>query len=202
VSDPLASLTPPYDPKNPPPCTAAPSAATGTTTWGNSAGTITCYSGNIKINNTVTMDPGTYVFTGTLDFSGGGSLSGTGVTLYFAGPNGTLGGSGNGNTTVNLTAPTSGPYNGILIYQDPTDTNTAEFNGTPNTTLTGVIYIPGALLEFSGNTNGKVTAKTTYNLTTVLIVNQLYVKGNATLNIINYNTTVSNPPITAVALVE
>ena len=49
------------------------------------------------------MDAGTYVFTGNLDLTGGGALNGTGVTLYFAAPNGQLGGPGNGNTTLNLT---------------------------------------------------------------------------------------------------
>ena len=136
------------------------------------------------------MSAGTYVFTGDLDFTGHGSLTGTGVTLYFAGPNGQLGGPGNGNTTLNLTAPTSGAYNGILIYQDRTDANLAEFNGTPITNLTGIIYMPDNALEFSGNT--------TSNLTTDLIVNQLIEQGNATVNITNYNTTVSTchlPPL-------
>jgi hypothetical protein len=141
------------------------------------------------------MSAGTYVFTGNLDLGGNGSLTGTGVTMYFAGPNGQLGGPGNGNTTLNLTAPDDGStYSGILIYQDRTDANLAEFNGTPITNLTGIIYIPDAALEFSGNT--------TSNLTTDLIVNQFILQGNTTVNITNYNTTVSNSPLTTIALVE
>ena len=105
-----------------------------------------------------------------------------------------MGGPGNGNTTLNLTAPTSGAYNGILMYQDRTDANLAEFNGTPITNLTGIIYMPDNPLEFSGNT--------TSNLITDLIVNQLIEQGNATVNITNYNTTVNNSPLTTVALVE
>ena len=54
--------------------------------------------------------------------------------------------------------------------------------------------MPDAELELSGNT--------TMNLTTDLIVNQLYDKGNATINITNYNATVSTSPLTSVALVE
>jgi hypothetical protein len=189
ISDPLASLpAPTYNAAS---CTAAPSG----TAWGPAtAGGTVCYSGNIKVQQNITMSAGTYVFTGDLDFTGHGSLTGTGVTLYIAGPNGQLGGPGNGNTTLNLTAPTSGPYNGILIYQDRTDANLAEFNGTPITNLTGIIYMPDAPLEFSGNTVS--------NLTTDLIVNQLIEQGNATVNITNYNTTVNNSPLTTVALVE
>ena len=190
ISDPLASLPPP--PYNPASCTAAPSG----TTWGPAtAGGTVCYSGNIKVQKDVVMNAGIYVFTGDLDFTGNGSLtSNGGVTLYFAGPNGQLGGPGNGKTSLNLTATTGGPYNDILIYQDRTDANLAEFNGTPIVNLTGIIYMPDAPLEFSGNT--------TSNLVTDLIVNQLIEQGNATVNITNFNTTVSNSPLTTVALVE
>lgn len=188
-SDPLANLpAPTYNAAS---CTAAPAG----TTWGPAAaGGTVCYSGNIKVQNNVTMNPGTYVFPGTLDFSGNGSLTGTGVTLYFPAPNGTLGGNGNGNTSLNLTAPTSGTYNGILIYQDPADTNTGEFNGTPITNLTGIIYMPNAELEISGNS--------TVNLDTDLIVGSLYDKGNATINMTDYSQTVTNSPLKSVALVE
>jgi Flp pilus assembly protein TadG len=191
ISDPLASLpAPPYTPAS---CTAAPSG----TAWGPATpGGTVCYSGNINVGTrNVIMNAGIYVFTGDLDFTGNGSLtSNGGVTLYFAGPNGQLGGPGNGKTTLNLTATTGGPYNDILIYQDRTDANLGEFNGTPITNLTGIIYMPGAPLEFSGNTVS--------NLTTVLIVNQLIEQGNATVNITNFNTTVNNSPLTTVALVE
>jgi Flp pilus assembly protein TadG len=188
-SDPLANLpAPTYNAAS---CTAPPTG----TTWGPAtAGGTVCYSGDISVKNAVTMSAGTYVFPGPLDFSGNGSLTGTGVTLYFPGPNGTLGGPGNGNTTLNLTAPTSGTYNGILIYQDPSDTNTGEFNGTPITNLTGIIYMPNAELEISGNT--------TVNLDTDLIIGSLYDKGNATINMTDYSQTVTNSPLKSVALVE
>jgi hypothetical protein len=194
VSDPLASLPPPPTvPCAPPPVSGAWDAA--------GAGGTVCYSGNIKINNAVTMTTGTYVFTGNLDLTGHGSLDGTaGVTLYFAAPNGQLGGSGNGNTTINLVAPTSGTYHGILIYQDPNDTNTGEFNGTPIENFTGIVYMPGAMFELSGNTTFGGSNTTT--LTTDIIVGSFYDKGNATVNLTNYSSTVSNSPIKAVALVE
>jgi hypothetical protein len=149
---------------------------------------------NIKVLNNVTMNPGTYVFTGNLDMTGNGSLNGTGVTLYFAAPNGQLGGPGNGNTTLNLTAPTSGPYNGLLIYQDPNDTNTAELNGTPISNFTGIVYMPNAELMLSGNT--------TMNFVTDLIVGSFYDKGNASINITDYSQSIGTPLLTSVALVE
>jgi Flp pilus assembly protein TadG len=189
VSNPLASLpAPTYNAAS---CTAPP--ANGN--WGPAAaGGTVCYSGNIKVQNNVTMNPGTYVFTGNLDMTGNGSLNGTGVTLYFPAPNGQLGGPGNGNTTLNLTAPTSGPYNGILIYQDPNDTNTGELNGTPISNFTGIVYMPNAELMLSGNT--------TMNFVTDLIVGSFYDKGNATINITDYSQSIGTPLLTSVALVE
>jgi hypothetical protein len=187
-SNPLASLLPPT-------YTAASCAPPAGTAWGPAtAGGTVCYSGNISTKQNITMSAGTYVFTGDLDFTGGGSLTGTGVTLYFAGPNGQFGGPGNGKTTLDLTAPTSGPYAGILIYQDPTDTNLAELNGTPITNFVGVVYMPGNEFELSGNT--------TMNLTSNLIVNSFYEKGNATITITNYAGTIGTPLLSSVALVE
>jgi Flp pilus assembly protein TadG len=193
VSDPLASLPPP------PTVPCAPPPSTGSWDAAGAGGTV-CYSGNIKINSNVTMTAGTYVFTGDLDFTGNGTLNGTGVTLYFAAPNGQLGGPGNGNTTINLTAPTSGTYSGILIYQDPNDTNTGEFNGTPIETFSGIVYMPGAEFELSGNTTFGGNPATT--LVTDIIVNSFYAKGNATVNIKDYSSTAGNSPLKAVALVE
>jgi hypothetical protein len=187
-NDPLASLVPP-------PYNAASCAAPTGTAWdaAGAGGTI-CYSGNVTINSAVTMTPGIYVFTGDLKFNGHGSLTGTGVTLYFAGPNGQFGDPGAGGTTLDLTAPTSGTYNGILIYQDPNDTNLGELNGTPITHFTGIVYMPGAEFELSGNT--------TMNLTSNLIVNSFFDQGNANITITNYAGTIGTPLLSSVALVE
>jgi hypothetical protein len=141
------------------------------------------------------MNPGVYVVTGNLDLGGKGSLTGTGITIYIA-PGGSLGGGGNGNTTLNLTAPENAPtnpYNGILIYQDAANTNTISLNGTPIANLTGIIYAPSAELDLSGNTN--------MNLTTDLIVGSLYDKGNASINLTDFTKTFGGP-LTTIALVE
>ena len=189
LSDPLVNII------SPPTYTAASCTAVPKTgNWGPAtAGGTVCYSGNISVKANVTMNPGVYVFTGTLDFGGHGSLTGTGVTLYIA-PGGTFGGNGNGNTTLDLTAPTSGPYNGILLYQDPSNTNVAELNGTPITHFTGIVYMPSNQFILSGNT--------TMNMTTDLIVNTFYDKGNANINITDYTQTVVGSPLTTIALVE
>jgi len=189
-SDPLAPLVSPptYSAGS---CTAAPTG----TTWGPAtAGGTVCYSGNISVSKNVTMSAGVYVFTGTLSLQGHGSLTGTGVTIYLPGPSGSMDGGGSGNTTLNLTAPTSGAYNGILIYEDANNTNPIDLRGTPVANLTGIIYAPSAQLTLGGNT--------TENFTADIIVNKLYDFGNATINITNYTSTVSTSPLTTIALVE
>lgn len=199
ISDPLAGvITPPT--YNPASCTAAPSApkkGSNAVTWGTTAGATTCYSGTIKVTATVTLTPGVYVIPGTLDFSGGGSITGTGVTFYIP-PGGTFGNNGAGSTTLNLTAPTSGPYDGVVIYQDAANANQIYLNGTPVVGLTGIIYAPSAQLDVGGNTKAGVTQ----TFITDLVVGSLYDFGNATINIENYTTLVPGSPLTTIALVE
>ena len=71
---------------------------------------------------------------------------------------------GASNAAVTLTAPSSGTYAGMAVIQDPAaslDTSngggcTANCNtviGGPNTSITGVVYIPSGNLSFSGNPN-------------------------------------------------
>ncbi len=218
VSDPLAPLISPPDPSTWGTCSAAPMTpparpAPQVVQWQPNANGVVCYSGSPTIGAglTVNMSAGTYVFTGTLDLSGHGTLTGTGVTIYLPPPTklpttipvsnqsasgGTLGGGGNGNTTLTLTAPSdpANPYNHILIYEDAGNTNNVSFNGTPVATLTGIIYAPSAELDLSGNTN--------MNLTTDLIVGSLYDKGNATINLTDLTQTVTDSPLNTIALVE
>lgn len=57
----------------------------------------------------------------------------------------------NGNELVQLTPPTSGPYAGIVIYQEKTNTNTISINGTSDSYVSGFIYAPGAHVFYAGN---------------------------------------------------
>jgi MBG domain (YGX type)/Bacterial Ig-like domain (group 3) len=95
---------------------------------GNSSQTIDpgIYSAiNVSGNGKLTMNPGVYIIIagGGFSVSGNGSVSGSGVTIYNAGSNvsndsgnfGSVTLSGNGN--ISLTAPTTGAYAGVLIFQ-------------------------------------------------------------------------------------
>jgi hypothetical protein len=115
------------------------------------------YCGGIKVNAgaTLTLNPGIYYLDGgDLTVNGGATLAGVGVTLVFSKKNkntwanATL----NGNATINLTAPTSGPTAGIVMFGDrgmPTGT-TFKFNSGASQYLGGAIYLPTAAITFAG----------------------------------------------------
>ena len=157
-ADPLSSLAKPAIP------------ACGTTTQGPVlkgspsaliiTGTVTlypdrAYCGGITITNgaKVTFQPGVFVL-GTSNSAGGlavdvgATVNGTGVTIYNYGSSGAITFSYSSFTSggVSLVAPTSGPYSGILLYQDPGNTTQATLLGSRswNTVLQGAYYFPTA----------------------------------------------------------
>ena len=102
-----------------------------------------------------TLGPGIYyIVGGGVSFSSSKSITGSGVMFYLTcnatntAHASTVTGSGN----VSITAPTSGPYIGILMFQDPscpTGTNTITASGWSNST--GALYFPNTELDFTGS---------------------------------------------------
>ena len=193
AGDPLSYLTAP----------ASGSAGTCSAT-SCTAGT---YS-SISINGgTVTLQPGTYIVNGNLTINGNANVTGTGVTFYI-----TNGGSVtiNGTGSVQLTAPTTGTYAGILFYQDPSDTSAAKVNGTSTSFFQGSLYFPKASLDFSGTaTTGVCPNGTTANgfngcaAYTIIVSDALTVSGNTTVNInSDYSSLPGGNPIKNAVLVE
>lgn len=124
------------------------------------------YCGGLSINGTANFAPGVYVISGgTFKVNAGAMVSGSGVTFYLT--NGaTL--SFDGNATLNLSAPTSGTYAGLLFFGDRTQANaTNTINGNANTQMSGAIYFPSQNVRFLGNFTGsngclQVVASTIY----------------------------------------
>jgi len=202
VSDPLAYLSPPtYSAGS---CTSNPAysynggglsyhVGPGSNYSTTQSGNLVCYTsltvgGN---GNTVTVNPGIYVITGSLNFGNGTILGGNGVTFYITN-------SGqvtfNNGAAFNFTAPTSGTFNGILFYQDRSDTQTATLLGGTNATMQGILYFPDAALNFS---NGSAT--TFY---TPIIAASLTMTGGTTFTDDDYATKNSSSPLTSPRLVE
>ncbi len=110
------------------------------------------YCSGINFSNgvTATLMPGIYIINGgSLNFSGNG-VTGNGVMFFLSGTSGgvTI---ANGET-VNLSAETSGTYQGVLFFQDKLDTTAASFAGGAAMQLTGSLYFPGARLSYSNGT--------------------------------------------------
>jgi len=62
----------------------------------------------------------------------------------------------NGGATINLTAPISGTYKGILIFQDRRATtmgDTLQLNGNSSSTLRGAVYAPRNEILMNGTTD-------------------------------------------------
>ena len=104
---------------------------------------------NKTISGDVTLQPGTYILRGgQVKLGGNGKLVGSGVTIFLMeGAEFSV----NGNEILQLTPPTSGPYAGITIFQEKTNTNTIAINGTSGSFVSGFVYAPGAHVFYAGN---------------------------------------------------
>jgi len=117
----------------------------------------TCYSDFSPTGNqTYFLDPGIYYLNNTNFNTGGGiTLIGTGVTIILTGTN--PGGiTPNGNSTIQLSAQTSGTYAKMLFLQAPGATTDSLINGTAASYFDGAMYFPSTNVSFNG-TSGAST---------------------------------------------
>lgn len=118
-----------------------------------------CYSG-MDIKGTVTFQPGVYYIDGSsLSFGATARASGSGVTFILTSRNAGSNPSTiatldmHGNAQVNFSAPTSGTYEGVLMYQDPrANYGDSHVNGNSSSRLEGGFYFPRQQLTFNGTT--------------------------------------------------
>jgi len=138
-----------------------PSGCTQNYSGGNATLQPGVYCNGISLTGgaNVTLSPGTYYLDASdLRVAGNAKLSGTGVTIVFTSSKGKTYGwaSVASNATINLSAPTSGPTAGIVLFGDRNMPQGTVFKltggGTQN--WTGAIYLPRANLTFAGGTTG------------------------------------------------
>jgi Flp pilus assembly protein TadG len=159
------------------------------------------YCGGISVNAgaTLTLSQGIYYLDGgNLQVNGGGTLNGDRVTLVFTSKNRSdfATASINGNATVNLTPPTTGPTAGIVMFGDrriPAGT-AFKFNGGATQYLGGAIYVPTGAVSFSGGSGTSTSC-------TQLIGYSVTFTGNSAfaLNCNNYGTRPFSPLIVKLA---
>jgi hypothetical protein len=137
-----------------------------------------CSGFTVSAQSTVNLNSGTYYINGG-DFkvNGGGTLTGSDVTIVLTGSGSdyatmTI----NGGAVVSLSAPTSGEYAGVVVMQDRNapSSGSNKLNGGSTTEFSGAVYFPSQPVEFTGgnSTGGGCTR---------LVALTIDIKGNADL---------------------
>lgn len=134
----------PYPPENlPNPVCNGAAVRTGNTL---SPGT---WNGSFPPSGVTQLQPGIYCVNGNFTLNGNDTLTGNDVVIVMQ--------SGyirwNGNGALHLSAPTSGPFKGLLIYFPMTNNSEIRINGTSDQLLTGTILAPASPIVLLGTAN-------------------------------------------------
>jgi len=142
----------------------------------NSSKTITLQPGKycnqviVEGGGPVVFSPGVYDFQSGFTNNNAPSMSGSGVTLYIQGGSMIVG----SNTSINLSAPTTGSTAGVLVYQPASNTNQFILNGSTNGSWAGMIYVPNSTVIVDG---GSLTSSL------LLVADDLTFNSNTTINV-------------------
>jgi len=111
------------------------------------------YCGGLNLSGEFNLTAGVYIVDGG-DFriNANATVSGSGV-MFFLTNGATV--HFNGSADIDLSAPTSGAYAGVLMYGDRDQGNAENvFNGTADSSFTGALYFPSQEVTHSGNFSG------------------------------------------------
>lgn len=127
---------------------SAPAAPTGNTATTLNPG---LYSSGYTFSNdtTYTLNPGVYYFESNMILDTGAVLNGTGVTIYLTGSAG-INSNGSGSQ-FNLSAPSSGPQAGMLIWGSASDSSAVNLDAGSSSSFKGAIYLPDSQLTLNGD---------------------------------------------------
>ena len=103
-------------------------------------------SGNFPPSGVTQLQPGIYCVDGNFRMNAGDILVGSDVVIVMQ--------SGdvrwNGGATLQLDAPNSGPYSGLLLYMPESNSNEVVINGNSDSTFTGAFLAPSAAISVNG----------------------------------------------------
>lgn len=120
------------------------------------------YCANINLSGGDTiLSPGNYFLKGvTLNLNTTGSISGQGVMLFLDGNSKIV---FNSRGTINISAPTSGTYKGIALFQSRSASGvTNKLAGSANFIVDGTLYTPTSSLSLFGSSTVSNVAKSGY----------------------------------------
>lgn len=113
------------------------------------------YCGGFNFNGSgkLTLNPGLYVFKSAVwNLNTGWTIVGSGVTFYFADKNSYV--QINGGVPATLTAPTSGAYADILMFEPKSlERSPLVVNGGSGHVFQGLMYLPSRDLTFNNMSN-------------------------------------------------
>lgn len=113
-----------------------------------------CFT-NITVRGTLTMNPGTYYIKGgDFETNAQSVITANGVTIILTGGGSSIGQvKMNGGANIAMSAPTSGPYKGVLFFKDPDAPASFNdvFNGGASGSFLGAIYMPTQTVTLNGN---------------------------------------------------
>jgi hypothetical protein len=173
MTDPFADMDPPTVGS----CTQSSTLSLGSHDSQTISPGVYCGGWNLGAQSHLTLNSGTYVIkaptggTWALNMGGQTTLSGSGVTIYIQ----SGGVSMAGGASVNLTAPSSGTYQGILFFQDRSDTVSSTLVGGTGQLMNGVLYFPKAQLTYTGGSS-------TTAMATTIVSDTLSMVGNSYIN--------------------
>ena len=106
---------------------------------------------------TITFMPGLHIISGRMIINSGATVKAEGVTFYFPDVNSEI--RANGGLTFTATAPTSGTYKDILMFEKTSDASNNRypqqyiFNGSKGEILKGIIHLPNRDVTYNSTTN-------------------------------------------------
>jgi hypothetical protein len=128
---------------------------------------------NFNGNPTITFKPGLHIIKGSMNINNRSTVIADGVTFYFPDTDSQI--QANGALTMRATAPTSGAYKDILMFEKTSDAannvnkRNYVFNGSVGEQLEGLIYLPNRNVTYNSTTN--VSANRMSLVVNTLIVN-------------------------------
>ncbi|OLP45758.1 TadE/TadG family type IV pilus assembly protein [Rhizobium oryziradicis] len=120
---------------------------------------------------TITFQPGLHIIRGRMIINSNSTVIANNVTFYFPDVNSEI--RMNGGIKMTASAPTSGPYSGLLMFEKTSDAgNNANkqqyvFNGSNGETLQGIIHLPNRNVTYNSTTN--VSSKITLVVNTMIM---------------------------------
>jgi hypothetical protein len=133
-----------------------------------SLGAVVPICGNLTLSADVEVASPTVlvIYNGALD-TRGFTLRGDSLTIVFAGENGSFLHYPTGGGTLDITAPKTGDWKGMAIYQAPHLTHNvdiADAGNEPTWKITGTVYLPNADVTLSGAVNKSSNGNSCFNM--------------------------------------